>query len=244
MKLVRARAIDAAMAVRSVPLIGRRFTCPCCGWKLRHFTRGGRSIKAKPSGYCPRCNSKARHRWLWIWLAEHTTLFDERCSVLHVAPGFSTHRAMLDVIHNRYVTAGLDGRRSMLRTDLESPAIRPAMFDLILCIHVLEHADDDLAAMASLFELVRPGGNVVVGVPVAPSTVTREDPSITDPEARRAAFGEADHRRWYGTDISQRLENTGFIVEAFDIDDEDPEISHRFGLKTGEGLFLCTRPES
>ncbi|MBN1449874.1 MAG: hypothetical protein JW963_02580, partial [Anaerolineales bacterium] len=74
-KSIPPQLIEALLAVRSLLFIGNRFTCPCCEWKLRAFTFGGASLKVRHLGYCPRCNSKARHRRDWLYLEQKTNLF-------------------------------------------------------------------------------------------------------------------------------------------------------------------------
>jgi SAM-dependent methyltransferase len=42
-------------------------------------------------------------------------------------------------------------------------------FDSVVCINVLEHIEDDLAALQSLFRVLRPGGNLLLFVPAMPA---------------------------------------------------------------------------
>lgn len=235
------QVIDVAAAVRSIPFRGGEHLCPCCGWSLRRFTSGGQSVRAKQDGYCPRCNSKPRHRWLWLNLPEQFQGSGVRdLSVLHIAPAHSTFRAFSRLPLAQYVTAGIDNSsRLTMRMDLTKPAI-VSRFDVVVCIHVLEHLDDDGAAMSSLANLVKPDGVVFVGVPTLVDEPTREDdPTITDAEERVRRFGEPDHRRWYGIDIEERLSRAGFEVQTLLSDHAPDEQRARHGLKGGEGLFVC-----
>lgn len=239
------RFLDGAVALRTLPLRGGRFHCPCCGWSFRRFTAGGRRIRTKVDGYCPRCNSKPRHRWLWLHLP--AMLRQENrpsASVLHIAPAHSTFRALSRMQLETYVTAGLDSStRYSLRMDLTRPALT-ARFDVVICIHVLEHLDDDHGALVGLTDLVESDGIVAIGVPTRSTGPTLEDPSITDPVQRERLFGEPDHRRWYGLDIIERIERAGLkVVESHLTDDAPAEQRVRCGLKAGEGLFICRRAD-
>jgi hypothetical protein len=40
--------------------------------------------QSRPYGYCPRCNSKARHRRDWLFLKEIMNLFSEELHLLDV----------------------------------------------------------------------------------------------------------------------------------------------------------------
>lgn len=200
-------------------------------------------MRPKPQGYCPRCNAKARHRWLWLNLAD--VLPESRrasLDVLHVAPAHSTHRAINKMTLSSYVPVDLSrSRRAVARFDLCRPALVPGSFDVALCIHVLEHLDEDRVAIGALHDLVRPGGLVVIGVPVRAGHLTHEDPTITDPAERAEHFGEPDHRRWYGSDIIDRLDAAGFDVDARHSADASETLRSTYGLTTKEGLFLCRR---
>ena len=88
-----------------------------------------------------------------------------------------------------------------------------ASFDVVICIHVLEHISDDAKAISELYRILRPGGWALISVPLLLDQPTREDPSITDPMERERLFGEPSHVRYYGTDTIDRLSIAGFDVE-------------------------------
>ena len=92
--------------------------------------------------------------------------------------------------------------RELAEFDLTQPlpeGIEP--FDAVLALDVIEHLDDDRAAVARLAELVIPDGIVVVSVPALPDLWTEFD----------AIQG---HRRRYLPDrLRQSFEGTGLAVE-------------------------------
>lgn len=57
------------------------------------------------------------------------------------------------------------GYRRLFRADFHSLPLRDASFDLVTCIDVLEHLNDDRRAIAELVRILRPGGTLVVSVP-------------------------------------------------------------------------------
>ena len=77
-----------------------------------------------------------------------------------------------------------------LRLDITALDLPDASFDAVICSHVLEHVDDDAAAMRELARITAPGGWCLVMVPLdLERETTYEDPTITSPEARRRASG-------------------------------------------------------
>ena len=68
--------------------------------------------------------------------------------------------------------------RHLVELDLTSAWTPPAdfrPFDAALALDVIEHVDDDRAAVAGLARLVRPGGAVVVSVPALPDLLGEFD---------------------------------------------------------------------
>jgi SAM-dependent methyltransferase len=228
-----------ALLLRGVLFLGRRHRCPCCGWRVRAFADEWSLLRTKPDGYCPRCNAKARHRRLWLYLREHTDLFTDRLRLLEIAPWWSLARNFRRMPNLRYVGLDIAPRAdaATLRGDVTRMPLRGGTVDAALCIHTLEHVQDDRSAIAELHRVLKPGGWAVVSVPLRPDAPTYEDPTITEPEERAQAFGERGHVRWYGGDFGDRLAAAGFRVEA------DPgTAAPYFGVRDDETLFVCRKP--
>jgi SAM-dependent methyltransferase len=229
--------------MRGVVFVGRRYRCPCCGWRLRAFVGRWGIFAGKGDGYCTRCNAKARHRRLWLYLRDNTNLFSEPVRLLEVGPWWSLSRRFLQMPNIDFV--GLDplpvGPQVTLLGDVTSIPNSAGQFDAILCIHVLEHVEEDRRAMRELYRVLKPGGWAIVSVPLQPDGATLEDPTITDPECRRELFGERGHVRYYGIDLGERLEAAGFSV-SFEPAANIPEATRRlYGLREDENLFHCKR---
>jgi SAM-dependent methyltransferase len=234
--------LDMLLAVRSLLFIGRRYTCPCCGWKLRAFTRGGTSLKVRQRGYCPRCNSKARHRRDWLFLEQKTDLFVDHLRLLEVSPKYSLSRRFVRMPNLEYV--GVDLRihpNVSARMDITAIAVRSKTFDAVICIHVLEEITEDHQAIRELFRVIRPGGWALITVPTQLDQKTYEDPTITDPQERERAFGELAHVRIYGHDLVERLEACGFQVKLDLGIDVDAQTKEKYGLNDDENIFYCTK---
>ncbi|MEA2442040.1 MAG: hypothetical protein QOH76_3464 [Thermoleophilaceae bacterium] len=58
---------------------------------------------------------------------------------------------------------------------VEALPYEDAGFDLVTCLDVIEHTDDDVAALGELRRVMRPGGHLVVSVPAHPWLWSRHD---------------------------------------------------------------------
>jgi SAM-dependent methyltransferase len=58
---------------------------------------------------------------------------------------------------------------------VEAIPYEDASFDLVTCLDVIEHTDDDVAALGDLRRVTRPGGRLVVSVPAHPRLWSRHD---------------------------------------------------------------------
>ncbi len=146
----------------------------------------------------------------------------------------------------RLVTADLDPAGVDVQADITALPFPPGNFDAVLCSHVLEHVQDDRAAMSEIARVLRPGGWALVLVPLdggAPRP-TRIRPSPTRDDRQRE-FWQHDHVRLYALDIADRLAAAGLTVRAERVAEGLPAGSaRRYGLQADETIFHCTRPPS
>jgi len=126
--------------------------------------------------------------------------------------------------------------------DLTALPFAERAFDATVCVHVLEHVEADSVAIAELYRVTRPGGWVLVNVPMSPQTRTLENVAVRTPRQRREMFGEETHVRVYGSDLVARLEAPGFHVDPIVHRPRPVEEISRFGLPADEKSFLCKRP--
>jgi len=234
--------VEPAMACRALFFVGGEFICPCCGWRLRTFTRGGTSFKKRPYGYCPRCNSKARHRRDWLFLQEKTNLFSERLCLLHVSPKYALSRRFANMPNIRFVGVDIEQRPYVSRlVDITDIPFESNFCDAIICIHVLEHIEQDRKAIRELYRVLKPGGWAMITVPINLDRRTYEDPTIVTPAERKKQFGEAQHVRVYGFDFKDRLKESGFEVHLDRGADIAFDTKEKYGLLDDENVFYCTK---
>lgn len=138
---------------------------------------------------CPSCGSQPRHRSLCFYLSKYISE-DKKLKLLH----FSPEKGIADILklfnNIDYISADINPEKSMFQEDIKKLSFKDQSFDIIICIHVLEHIDDDSKAIAELYRVLNNDGFAVIDVPIDNNReTTYEDPSITTPEARSKAFG-------------------------------------------------------
>jgi 2-polyprenyl-3-methyl-5-hydroxy-6-metoxy-1,4-benzoquinol methylase len=114
-----------------------------------------------------------------------------------------------------YQAAGMDiSRRTLERLDHDRPGRELYVadlardlvegadrFDAVLALDVIEHIDDDRAALAQLGRLARPGGLVIVSVPALPEFFTEFDAI------------QGHRRRYLPATLQAAFEGSGLSVE-------------------------------
>jgi glycosyltransferase involved in cell wall biosynthesis len=155
---------------------------------------------------------KRYNRWVWERLQPYV---GQR--VLEVGAGSGTMTRFLYgrelIVATDKETAYLDRLRNAFRRrpgitverfDLDSDdasAFKDRRFDTVTCINVLEHTEDDVAALRRVHEILVPGGRVVIFVPAGTSL-----------------YGSLDHgighrRRYEREELVGKLRDAGFEVE-------------------------------
>lgn len=93
------------------------------------------------------------------------------------------------------------GTTGLVRADLESLPFGASSFDVVTALDVLEHVDNDLAAMDELLRVTRTGGVLVITVPAYGFLWSEHDEAL-------------HHRRRYAaSELRNKLTNAGFEVE-------------------------------
>jgi SAM-dependent methyltransferase len=95
--------------------------------------------------------------------------------------------------------------RQLFEADLTCPlgpaALNHATFDAVLALDVIEHLDDDGAALNSLGRLVRPGGLMIVSVPALPELFSEFDQV------------QGHRRRYQPDDLRGAFDRSGLMIE-------------------------------
>jgi SAM-dependent methyltransferase len=152
---------------------------------------------------CPRCGSHPRHRALWIYLADQLPHLESGSAILHLA----AEKNLIPVFRRRndlrYVTSDLRLKSAMVRADATRLPFQSNSFRMIVSSHVLEHLENDGAAIAEFARTLTAGGEAVVMVPTRPDWRTATTREFGAPD-----LGEG-HWRMYGGDFAERLRASG-----------------------------------
>ena len=224
-----------------LPYLGTGRHCPVCGKSSSRFRTFG-AIPRKDAK-CPHCGALERHRLLWHFLRERTSLFDGNPkTMLHVAPEPCLESRLRSALGDQYLTADLFNPRAMVKMDITDIKYSDESFDVIYCSHVLEHVLDDAKAMREFHRVLKADGWAILLVPIT-SEKTFEDASVVSPEERLRVFGQEDHVRRYGPDYVDRLRSAGFGVDVFETSDlVDACDAERMGLTKASGrIYFCTK---
>jgi SAM-dependent methyltransferase len=92
------------------------------------------------------------------------------------------------------------GVKSIVKGSISNPPFAAGSFDLVLSLDVIEHVDNDVHILESLYEIVKPGGHLIVTVPAFESLWSEHD------EINQ-------HKRRYRIPRLRRMmENAGFDI--------------------------------
>ena len=214
---------------------GDRVHCPICGHHFDAF----KDAPNRPNAVCWRCGAQERHRAQWLLFHQRPELLRNATSLLHFAPEWSLRTHLAPTPGLRYVTADLHDPEADLALDIQALALPDASFDAVICSHVLEHVDDDVAAMYELRRITRRWCLVMVPLDLRREH-TYEDLSITSPADRERAFLQRDHVRLYAPDIEQRLRKASFQVQCIEPEREfGAATMARCRLEPSDYMWLC-----
>ncbi len=206
---LRAHAWNFYIRIRNQMCRHPRVACPCCGWEGHAFRILDVGHWIVPQVECPQCGQHDRHRMLHFFFMRRPPAFLRTGSrVLHVSPEAETQRFLRAAEGLRLFASDLQPGATRhavtsrcFSSDLTCMSVRDAVFDGIVCIHVLEHIRDDRRALQEIARILKPAGTALIMVPFAPVPDTREferpnpliynhvrDYSISDFPARLSAF--------------------------------------------------------
>lgn len=114
-----------------------------------------------------------------------------------------------------YVQAGADlsslalghgkssGLQRLMRADLTHVPLSDGALDLVTCLDTLEHIDDDVAALAEIHRILKPGGHGLFTVPAHPFLFSAHDRALHHV------------RRYRRAEFKQKILAAGFKLRRF-----------------------------
>lgn len=198
-------------------LAGNNVKCNVCGRSYASFL----PYLDRANAICPNCGSLERTRLIHYFIND-LKLINSNTRLLHIAPEKCLYDTFSKQLGNNYIPADkfeevYDYPDGTIEMDITNISLEDESVDGIICIHVLEHIQDDRKAISELHRVLKKGGFAILQVPFDKRRIsTYEDSDITSREDRRKHFGQFDHVRIYGTDFLERFLEPGFSVEHKD----------------------------
>lgn len=191
---------------------------------------------------CPYCQSTDRERLYQLYLQTHLDK-NNLYKLLDIAPSTGLSKKLKSLACIDYRSADLyleaDDKVDIMNMDI----YEGNKFDIFICSHVLEHVQDDKAALKELYRILKPGGLGITMVPIVLAAKDiDEDPHLDDITERWRRFAQYDHVRLYSKEgFMCRLQDVGFSVQEikFDYFDKKKFVVH--GLSKKSVLYIVTK---
>ncbi|MEN1944503.1 methyltransferase domain-containing protein [Luteimonas sp. MJ293] len=239
---------------------GGRRRCVLCGhrvWRFMPYRKGSRGVAPLMHALelvgsdvdhheCPRCGAHDRERHLLMYMHASGLMPGlEGLRILHFAPEKRLGRLLAAQRPAAYERCDLyPASADVRKVDIQTMPFSDGSFDLLIANHVLEHVDDDLAAIAEITRVLAPGGRAILQTPYSRVLhKTWGDGGITGKGARLQAYGQEDHVRLFGRDIFKRIGSAGLVSRVSHHDElllgADARV---FGVNQLEPFFLFQKP--
>ncbi len=147
---------------RSIPIM----TCNVCGWHGRYMRTFFSREQTISNCICPQCGSFGRHRLLYEVLQRSNTNVesDESRKVLMLSASSSLKFAMGQVFDGTIECSEYDDQLGR-GDDIRSLPHESNKYDLVVCVHVLEHVREIQACMSEIHRVLKSGGTAYIQVP-------------------------------------------------------------------------------
>ena len=163
---------------------------PINGKTYRKLLSYGRGDRTRPNALAPDTLSLERHRAVWMYLTEHSDLFQ----VVGQSGCFTPPREYCFL--KRFdraeglevVRAGLVSPWADVHFDVHEIPYADDHFDIIMGNHLMEHVADDLEVMDEYFRVMKPGWGIFQVPMERNNPETMEDTNVTDPAERERLY--------------------------------------------------------
>ena len=143
----------------------KKLYCPICNktfkrfidYKAQYYLKGDLLDHFTKNSICPNCGSDIRHRLLVTFLINYTKLMQDKLKVLHFAPEPGIFNFLKNKSNLEYVTCDIapSAAYNSIKIDITNISFPDKSFDVILCVHVLEHIQKALDPIRETACIVR-----------------------------------------------------------------------------------------
>lgn len=144
-------------------------TCNVCDWHGRYMRTFFSREQTISNCICPQCGSFGRHRLLYEVLQNSNTIGEsgEPRKALTLSASSSLKFALEHVFDGMIEYSEYDDRSGQ-GDDIRSLPHESNKYDLVVCVHVLEHVREIQACMSEIHRVLKPGGTACIQVPFEP----------------------------------------------------------------------------
>ncbi|MCI8975267.1 MAG: class I SAM-dependent methyltransferase [Lachnospiraceae bacterium] len=222
--------------------------CNICGADIDTWNYCGKDAKTKYAiigngkrvGLCPYCQSFDRGRWFYFVLKNFTSIFENGGEILHFAPEKQVEKHLRKLEHCSYNTADIIESIADYVIDMTNMPFENEKFDYIIANHVLEHIEDETAAISELKRCIKKNRKIILSFPVTMEVNTFELHNLTQDE-RIYYYGQDDHVRLYGRDFKEHLQNYGLRVDVYSPEELlSKKLTEKLKIISNDKLFICS----
>jgi SAM-dependent methyltransferase len=188
---------------------------------------------------CTSCGSSDRDRFIAFYI---DSIKKDYKQVLHISPSYPLNNFIKSKFDS-VTTGDLYMDNVDIKLDLCNMSnIADESYDLVICSHVLEHVDDDKAAINEIYRVLKVGGQAILLVPICLSLKGKDEDLNTNELERTKRFGQSDHVRLYGKQSFQDLlKSTNGKFSEINASDYKPNHIENLGLKEKNTLYILEK---
>lgn len=206
--------------------------CPYCCYNGAFISMR----KHLPESRCPNCASRPRDRLLANYFRQNNIVIDNK-DILHFSPEPHLFRLLSsspgyisgDIKKSKYAKFYVDV------TDINYPDNH---FDIIICNHIMEHVEDHMKGFKECYRTLKRGGYAFFSVPYDPTLEKTWYPSegMTKEEVEKICGW--DHKRIYGRDFPEIVNEAGFTTETYLLNEEDQS---KYATISTDPIFIARK---
>ena len=142
-------------------LRGDKFTDPIDGKSFRKFLSYGYN-ESRKNALSPSTLSLERHRLLWLYLKNETTLFEKKIKLLHFAPEQAFYRRFKKLSNIQYDTIDINSPLAKIKADICDLPINDNSYDFIISSNMIHHVPFPSKFFNEMKRILKPGGKLII----------------------------------------------------------------------------------
>lgn len=191
---------------------------------------------------CPNCGAGDVNRLIALYLKNK--LPKNKYKILDIAPIPSLTNLLKSLPHAKYRSVDLYMEEADDKADIcDMDIYKDGQFSLVICSHVLEHVENDTAAIKEIFRVLSKGGQAIFMVPIMTSLDrTLENKAHTSEADRWKHYGQGDHVRLYSKkDFTAKIVKAGFTLSEYTVTDFGADTFFKYGIEPKAVLYVASK---